>query len=139
MRYSTVAIYGVFIVLWFVGPVRSVFFQAVLQLAAQVNIDPTLIVIGQLNMPSSMPFHASQMYSRNIASLLGLMLKKDGTFDLNIGDEVVKGTVVTHAGQVVHEATQKAMNPTPVAAEHEIRSVTRNSCGNKPARCRPHI
>jgi len=50
MRYSTVAIYGVFIVLWFVGPVRSVFFQAVLQLAAQVNIDPTLIVIGQLNM-----------------------------------------------------------------------------------------
>jgi NAD(P) transhydrogenase subunit alpha len=66
-------------------------------------------IIGQLNLPSSMPFHASQMYSRNIQSLLGLMLKKDGTFELNIGDDVVKGTVITHGGQVVHEATQKAM------------------------------
>ncbi len=72
-------------------------------------------IIGQLNLPSSMPFHASQMYSRNIASLLGLMLKKDGTFDLNLGDEVVKGTVITHGGQVVHEATQKAMQPAATA------------------------
>jgi NAD(P) transhydrogenase subunit alpha len=74
-------------------------------------------IIGQLNLPSTMPFHASQMYSRNIQSLLGLMLKKDGTFDLNIGDDVIKGTVITHGGQVVHEATQKAMKPSPVAAQ----------------------
>jgi len=73
-------------------------------------------IIGQLNLPSSMPFHASQMYSRNIASLLALMLKKDGTFDLNIGDDVVKGTVITHGGQVVHEATQKAMQPAAARA-----------------------
>jgi len=73
-------------------------------------------IIGQLNLPSSMPFHASQMYSRNIASLLALMLKKDGTFDLNIGDDVVKGTVITHSGQVVHEATQKAMQPAAARA-----------------------
>src|SRR5713226_201888 len=72
-------------------------------------------IIGQLNLPSSMPFHASQMYSRNIASLLGLMLKKDGTFDLNLGDEVVKGTVITHGGQVVHEATKQAMQPAAMA------------------------
>jgi len=73
-------------------------------------------IIGQLNLPSSMPFHASQMYSRNIASLLALMLKKDGTFDLDIGDDVVKGTVITHSGQVVHEATQKAMQPAAARA-----------------------
>ncbi len=73
-------------------------------------------IIGQLNLPSSMPFHASQMYSRNIASLLALMLNKDGTFDLNIGDDVVKGTVITHSGQVVHEATQKAMQPAAARA-----------------------
>jgi NAD(P) transhydrogenase subunit alpha len=73
-------------------------------------------IIGQLNLPSTMPFHASQMYSRNIASLLALMLKKDGTFDLNIGDDVVKGTVITHGGQVVHEATQKAMQPAAARA-----------------------
>ncbi len=73
-------------------------------------------IIGELNLPSSMPFHASQMYSRNIASLLGLMLKKDGTFDLNMADEVVKGTVITHGGEIVHEATRKAMQPAEARA-----------------------
>ena len=73
-------------------------------------------IIGQLNIPSSMPFHASQMYSRNIASLLGLMLKKDGTFELDMTDEVVKGAVITTAGQVVHEATEKAMQPAAARA-----------------------
>ena len=73
-------------------------------------------IIGTTNIPSTMPFHASQMYSRNVASLLGLMLKKDGTFDLNIGDEVVRGTVITNGGQVVHEATQKAMQPVAAKA-----------------------
>jgi NAD(P) transhydrogenase subunit alpha len=73
-------------------------------------------IIGQLNLPSSMPFHASQMYSRNIASLLALMLKKDGTFTLDMADEVVKGTVITQGGNVVHEATQKAMQPAAARA-----------------------
>jgi NAD(P) transhydrogenase subunit alpha len=73
-------------------------------------------IIGQLNIPASMPFHASQMYSRNVASLLGLMIKKDGAFDLNLGDEVVKGTVITHDGEVVHEAVKKAMQSAPAGA-----------------------
>jgi H+-translocating NAD(P) transhydrogenase subunit alpha len=68
-------------------------------------------IIGTLNLPSTMPFHASQMYSRNIASLLSLMLKKDGTFSVDMTDDVVKGTVITQGGNVVHEATQKAMQP----------------------------
>ena len=68
-------------------------------------------IIGLTNLPASMPFHASQMYSRNIASLLGLLIKKDGMFDLNLGDEVVRGTVITHNGEVVHEGTKKAMQP----------------------------
>ena len=72
-------------------------------------------IIGLTNIPASMPFHASQMYSRNVASLLGLMIKKDGAFDLNIGDEVVKGTVITHNGEVVHEAVKKAMQPATAA------------------------
>jgi H+-translocating NAD(P) transhydrogenase subunit alpha len=73
-------------------------------------------IIGTTNLPATMPFHASQMYSRNIASLLGLMLKKDGTFAVDMSDEVVKGTVITQSGNVVHEATQKAMGVAPAAA-----------------------
>ncbi len=73
-------------------------------------------IIGQLNLPASLPYHASQMYSRNIASLLALLIKKDGTFDLDLGDEVVKGTVITHGGEVVHEAVKKAMQPAAAGA-----------------------
>src|SRR5437879_7467662 len=71
---------------------------------------------GTTNPTPTMPYHASQMYSPNVASLLALMLRKDGTFDLNLGDEVVKGTVITHAGEVVHEGTKKAMQPAPAGA-----------------------
>ena len=50
MRYGVVAIYGVFLVLWFVEPVRTAFFQAVYQLTDAAGIDRTLIFIGQLDM-----------------------------------------------------------------------------------------
>ncbi len=62
---------------------------------------------GTTNLPSTMPYHASQMYSRNVASLLGLLLTKDGRLNLDLGDEVIKGTVITHDGAVVHEPTRK--------------------------------
>src|SRR5207245_521526 len=62
---------------------------------------------GTTNLPSTMPYHASQMYSRNVASLLGLLLTKDGRLNLDLGDEVLKGTVITHDGAVVHEPTKK--------------------------------
>ena len=61
---------------------------------------------GTLNVPSTMPFHASQMYSRNVASLLSLLLK-DAQLRLDWNDEVVKGTCVTHDGRIVHEGTAK--------------------------------
>ncbi|HUG55920.1 MAG TPA: NAD(P) transhydrogenase subunit alpha, partial [Candidatus Limnocylindrales bacterium] len=72
-------------------------------------------IIGQLNVPSSMPYHASQMYSRNVASLLALFVK-DGRLAWDWEDEVVKGTVITHEGQVVHEATKKALAPAGAAS-----------------------
>ena len=84
--------------------------------AGKTVVTSGVTIIGLLNIPASMPFHASQMYSRNVASLLALMLRKDGTFDLNLGDEVVKGTVITHAGEVVHEGTKEAMQPAPAGA-----------------------
>ncbi len=71
-------------------------------------------IMGPLNLASTMPYHASQMYSRNVASLLALLLK-DGKATLDMTDEVIKGTVITQGGQVVHEATRKLLGA-PVAA-----------------------
>ena len=50
MRYSMVAIYAVFLALWFVAPIRQAFFSTVVQLATFAGIDPALMLLGQLNM-----------------------------------------------------------------------------------------
>src|SRR5881398_155250 len=63
---------------------------------------------GTTNLPSTMPYHASQMYSRNVASLLALMITKEGKLNLDMNDDVVKGTVITKDGEIVHEQTKKA-------------------------------
>ena len=67
---------------------------------------------GTLNLPSTVSAHASQLYSRNVASLLGLILK-DGKLNLDMNDEIIKGAVITHEGEVVHGPTKSAMAPKP--------------------------
>ena len=71
---------------------------------------------GTTNIPSTMPYHASQMYSRNIQSLLGLMITKEGKLNLDMNDDVIKGTVITKDGEVVHEQTKKVLEPQKVPA-----------------------
>jgi NAD(P) transhydrogenase subunit alpha len=61
-------------------------------------------VIGVKNLPSSMPLHASFLYSRNIAEFLTLVVKA-GEFAPDFGDEIVAGTCVTHGGEVRHAPT----------------------------------
>ncbi len=67
-------------------------------------------VIGPVNLPSDVPFHASQMYSKNVSAFVTQLLK-DGQLQLNLEDEIVKGTLVAHGGQVVHPAVLKALGP----------------------------
>jgi len=59
-------------------------------------------ILGPLNLASSAPFHASQMYSSNVASFLKLMLAKDGTLNINRDDEIIRETLVTYGNEVVH-------------------------------------
>ncbi len=69
-------------------------------------------IIGTRNVPSTMPLHASQLYSRNVANLL-LHLVKDGAIVLDFDDEITKGSCVTHDGEIVNErAKQVAAAPT---------------------------
>jgi NAD(P) transhydrogenase subunit alpha len=67
-------------------------------------------VIGPVNLPSEVPFHASQMYSKNVSAFVTQLLK-DGQLQLNLEDEIVKGTLVAHGGQLVHPAVLKALGP----------------------------
>ena len=61
---------------------------------------------GPLNVPSTMPVHASEMYAKNLLSLLTLFIK-DGDLKPDWNDEVIKGSLYTHEGKIVHEATRK--------------------------------
>jgi NAD(P) transhydrogenase subunit alpha len=65
-------------------------------------------IIGPVNLPSTLAFHASEMYSRNLFNLLKPALPK-GELSIDWQDEVFAGAVLTHAGQIKHEATRKAV------------------------------
>jgi NAD(P) transhydrogenase subunit alpha len=65
-------------------------------------------IIGVKNLPSSMPLHASFLYSRNIAEFVGLVVK-EGSFAPNFDDEIISGTCVTHEGEVRHGPTRELL------------------------------
>jgi NAD(P) transhydrogenase subunit alpha len=58
-----------------------------------------VLVLGPLNLPSTLPLHASQMYARNISSFL-LQVTRDGKLVVDFDDEIIRETCVTHAGEV---------------------------------------
>jgi NAD(P) transhydrogenase subunit alpha len=64
-------------------------------------------ILGPLNVPSMMAEHASQLYSRNVQALLGLMLS-EGELTLDFEDEVIKGACITRGGEIVHEGAKQA-------------------------------
>jgi H+-translocating NAD(P) transhydrogenase subunit alpha len=65
-------------------------------------------ILGSLNVPSTMAEHASQLYARNIQSLLGLMISEEGELSLDFEDEVIAGACITRDGEIVHEAARAA-------------------------------
>jgi NAD(P) transhydrogenase subunit alpha len=64
-------------------------------------VEHGVAIIGWFNLASTMPYHASQMYARNISAFL-LHLVKDGRLQLNPDDEIVRDTLLTHRGEVVN-------------------------------------
>jgi NAD(P) transhydrogenase subunit alpha len=65
-------------------------------------------IIGPINLPSSMPVHASQMYAKNISTLLQYMVK-DGELQLNFEDDIIGSTCVTHAGEIRNQRVKDAL------------------------------
>jgi NAD(P) transhydrogenase subunit alpha len=65
-------------------------------------------IIGPINLPSSMPVHASQMYAKNVATLLQYMVK-DGNLQLNFEDDIIGSTCVTHGGEILNQRVKDAL------------------------------
>jgi NAD(P) transhydrogenase subunit alpha len=75
--------------------------------ADQVITPHGVTILGPTNLPSTVPFHASQMYARTVARYL-MHLVKDGAINLDLDDELTRGPLLTHRGQIVHEAAKKS-------------------------------
>lgn len=60
-------------------------------------------IVGNSNLPATMPFDASKMYGKNILNFLQLITTKEGQLNLNWEDDLVKGSCITHNGEKVHE------------------------------------
>ena len=65
-------------------------------------------ILAPTNLPATVPVHASQLYSRNITSFLTLLIK-DGQLQIDMNDDVVGPSCVTHAGQVVNQRVAASM------------------------------
>ncbi len=65
-------------------------------------------IVGALNLPSTLATHASQLYSRNVQTLIDYLLH-DGSLRIDLDDEIVAGTTIVHDGHIVHEPTRAAL------------------------------
>lgn len=81
----------------------------------EVVVHNGLLVDGPMNLPSSVPVHASQMYSKNMLNLASLLIR-DGEFQLDLDDEIVRGALVAHGGAVVHPAVRDALSELSTSA-----------------------
>jgi H+-translocating NAD(P) transhydrogenase subunit alpha len=64
-------------------------------------VEHGVTIIGEFNLAAAVPYHASQMYARNVSAFL-LHLAKEGKVQLNLSDEIIRETLVTHAGEIVN-------------------------------------
>ncbi len=80
---------------------------------AKIVVKHGVKIVGYANVPSRLAVDASSLYARNLAEYLKLIVQKDGTLKLDREDEIVKGSLLTQDGQIVHAA----FAPAPAAAQ----------------------
>jgi NAD(P) transhydrogenase subunit alpha len=64
-------------------------------------VEHGVTIVGGINVASSVPYHASQMYAKNVCAFL-LHLVKDGKLQMNLEDEITRETLLTRGGEVVN-------------------------------------
>jgi NAD(P) transhydrogenase subunit alpha len=66
-------------------------------------------IVGPINLPSSMPLHASEVYAKNLSALLKLMTTPEGELTLNFEDDIIDGACVTHNGEIRSQRVKDAL------------------------------
>ncbi len=76
--------------------------------ADQVVVENGVTILGPTNLPSTVPYHASQMYAKNVTTFL-THLVKDGAVTLDPNDEITRDTLVAKGGDVVNSRVRQAL------------------------------
>ena len=79
-------------------------------------IEYGVTIIGWFNLASSVPYHSSQMYARNLSAYL-LHLVKDGKLHVNLDDEIIRDTLLTRGGQIENSRIRDALSPQAVSEQ----------------------
>ncbi len=79
-----------------------------LTVAGETVVEHGVKIIAPLNLPSEMATHASQLYSKNVENLLGLLVSEGGELNLDFGDEILAGACITHGGEIKNERAREA-------------------------------
>ena len=83
--------------------------------------DCGVTIFGYTNIPSTVPYHASYMYAKNIVAFLQNLIK-DGTVNIDLEDQIIKDTLLTHHGEVVNLRVQELLGIPSHTATSDERS-----------------
>ena len=84
-------------------------------------------IIGFTNLPATMPGSATQMYAKNIQTLVKHLVV-DGKLNLDFSDEITAGATITHGGKVVHEATARRSGSSPQSRSAAAAPAAGSAC-----------
>ena len=80
--------------------------------AGEIVLHQGVQIVGPVNLPAQLPYHASEMYARNLLNFLKPALDKSGALAIDWQDEVFAQSCLTHGGAIRHESTRKAAEGT---------------------------
>jgi NAD(P) transhydrogenase subunit alpha len=83
--------------------------------AGETVIENGVQIVGPTNMPSSLPFHASQMFAKNVQNLLNLIITKEGQLKIDMEDEIIVGTLECDGGEIIHGMAREIFGLEPIA------------------------
>ena len=93
-------------------------------------------ILAPLNLPATLPLHASLLFSRNLTAFV-LAFTKDKAFQLDLNDDIQQGALITHDGEVRHARTRDALQ----RGAHDLRSQSQHAATSGPSSssscCRP--
>ena len=84
--------------------------------ASKIVVKHNVSIVGTINLASTVPYHASQMYARNISTYL-THLFKEGKPELNLEDEITRETLITRGGEIVHGRVREFFSLPGLSAE----------------------